>query len=168
MCWNPGMENDPTDQCAHGDVVFIIDSVPFVGGSDAEDVTVSAAALFLLRTLTHDHNAATPVAEESQLFPHCGFTVYPGDGRFPVLVIGCNVGIDVDVLHSAGTVHLRGQDGTEATVTATEWRDAVVGFADAVQGFYDASPPREPLDDDFEDEGWREFWKEWDERRTAA
>jgi len=43
MCWNPAMEDDPTDQCAHGDVVFTIDSVPFVTGDDAEDVTVCAA-----------------------------------------------------------------------------------------------------------------------------
>jgi hypothetical protein len=93
---------------------------------------------------------------------------YPNDGRFPVLVLGCNVGIDVDVMHFTGTVHLRGQDGTEAMVTATEWRDAVVGFVDAVQAFYDASPPRQPLGDDFEDEGWRTFWNEWRERRAAT
>jgi hypothetical protein len=168
MCWIAGTENDPTDQCAHGDVVFTIDSIPFAGGSEAECLTVSAAALFLLRTLTHDHTAASPVAEWSQLFPHCGFTAHPVAGRFPVVVYGCNAGIDIDVTHTAGTVHLRGQDGTEATVTATEWRDAVVEFVDAVQAFYDASPPREPFDDDFEDEGWRTFWNEWRERRAAA
>lgn len=168
MGWITGTEDDGTDQCAHGDVVFTIDAIPFVGGTDAEGVTVSAAALFLLRTLTHDHTAAHPVAEYSQLFPCCGFTVYPNDGRFPVQVLGCNVGIDVDVTHSARTVHLRGPDGTEATVTETEWKDAVVGFVDAVQAFYDAAPPRQPIDDDFEDEGWRAFWKEWGERRAAA
>jgi hypothetical protein len=83
------MEDDPTDQCAHGDVVFTIDSVPFVTGDDVEDVTVSAAALFLLRTLTHNHTAADLVAEESQLFPHCGHSAVAITGRFPVVVFGC-------------------------------------------------------------------------------
>ena len=168
MCWITGAADDRTDQCAHGDVAFTIDSISFVGGSDSEGLTVSSAALFLLRTLTHDHTAASPVAEWSQLFPHCGFTAHPAAGRFPVVVHGCNVGIDINVTHTAGKIHLRGQDGTEATVAATEWRDAVVGFVDAVQAFYDAAPPRQPLDDSFEDEGWRAFWKEWGERRTAA
>ena len=45
MCWNPEMEDDPTDQCAHGDVVLAIDSIPFVSGADGEHITVSAAAL---------------------------------------------------------------------------------------------------------------------------
>jgi hypothetical protein len=162
------MENDPTDQCAHGGVVFTIDSRPFVGGSEAEDLTVSAAALFLLRTLTHDHSAAKPVAESSQLFPHCGFTAYPVEGRFRVLLPGCNVGIELDITHRADTVSVRSEDGNEATLSAAEWRDAVVGFVDAVQAFYDASPPRQPLDDNYEDEGWRVFWCEWTERRKAA
>ena len=106
-----GADNDGTDQCAHGGVVFTIDAIPFVGGSDAEGVTVSAAALFLLRTLTHDHTAARPVAESSQLFPCCGHTAYPNDGRFPVLVLGCNVGIDVDVMHFTGTVTCAARTG---------------------------------------------------------
>jgi hypothetical protein len=169
MTWTPpGTDTTPWDQCAHAGVVFTIDSRPFVGGSDAEEITVSAAALFLLRTLTHDHTAANSVAESSQLFPHCGFTAHPVEGRFPVVVYGCNVGIDLDIRHSADTVSVRAEDGTEATVTAVEWRDAVVGFVDAVRAFYDASPPRQPFGDEFEDEGWRVFWNEWTERRTAA
>jgi hypothetical protein len=81
---------------------------------------------------------------------------------------GCNVGVNPDVIHSAGMVTIRGEDGNEATVTEIEWRDAVVAFVDTVQAFYDASPPREPLDDDFEDAGWLAFWQEWRERRAAA
>lgn len=168
MCWNPAMEDDPTDQCAHGGIVFTIDGVAFASGADAEDITVSAAALFLLRTLTYDHTRRHPVAEGSQLFPCCGFTAHPTAGRFPVLVHGCNVGVDVDVIHSSGTVTIRAEDGMEATVTEIEWRDAVVTFADEVQAFCDASPPREPFNDEFEDAGWAAFWQEWRDRRAAA
>jgi hypothetical protein len=168
MCWNPAMEDDPTDQCSHGNVEFTIDSIPFVTGEDGEDITVSAAALFLLRTLTHDHTAATPVAEDAQLFPHCGFTALAVSGRFPVLVVGCNVGVDLDVVHTDGLVTIRSRDGKEATVTEAEWRVAVLGFVDEVQTFYDASPPREPFDDATADEGWTAFWQEWGGRRAAT
>jgi hypothetical protein len=167
MCWNPAMEHDPTDQCAHGEVEFTIDSVPFVSGEDAADVTVSAAALFLLRTLTYDHTAANPVAEASQLFPHCGFTALAAGTRFPVLVFGCNAGVDLEVVHADGMVTIRTGGGTEASVTEVEWRDAVLGFVDDVQAFYDGAPAREPLNDAAEDEGWATFWQEWRDRRLA-
>ena len=162
------MEDDPTDQCAHGKVVFTIDSIPFATGDDAEDVTVSAAALFLLRTITHDHTAANPVAEASQLFPHCGFTALPHSGRFPTVVFGCNVGVDVDVIHSADMVTIRAASGQQATVTAAEWVDAVVEFVDEVQAFYDASPVRVPYTEGPDDEGWLAFWQEWSDRRASV
>jgi hypothetical protein len=159
--------DDPTDRCAHGDVTFTIDSVAFVTGEAAEDVTVSAAALFLLRTLRHDNTEAEPAAD-SQLFPHCGHSVYAVDGPFPTLVMGCNLGTDLDVVHSAGTVTIRAQDGEQATVTEAQWRDAVFGFVDEVQAFYDASPPRKPSGDPVDDKGWVAFWREWRNRRAAA
>jgi hypothetical protein len=162
------IDDDPTDHCAHGRVVFTIDSTPFASGEDAEEITVSAAALFLLRTLTHDHRAARPVAEGSQLFPHCGFSAYEVSGRFPVLVMGCNVGVDPEVIHSDGTVTIRSQDGQEATVTDGEWRHAVLGFVNDVQAFYDASPSRVPFNESAEDEGWRAFWEEWRDLKAAA
>jgi len=168
ISWLPVSKDDPTEQCAHGDVTFTIDSIPFATGKEAEFLTVSAAALFLLRTLSHDHTQAEPVAEASQLFPHCGFTAWADDGRFPVVVIGCNIGIDLEVVHSAGAVTIQAQDEEKATVTEAEWRDAVVGFVDEVQAFYDASPPRKPFGDPVDDEGWAAFWQEWRELRAAA
>ena len=161
------MEDDPTDQCAHGDVEFTIDSIPFVAGEAGEDITVSAAALHLLRTLTHDHTAASPVAE-SQLFPCCGFTAFAVDGPFPVLVLGCPSGVDLEVVHSGVLVTIRAEDGKEATVSEAEWRDAVLAFVDDVQAFYDASPPRKPFGEGPDDEGWTAFWQEWGDRRVAA
>jgi hypothetical protein len=168
ISWLPANEGNPTEQCAHGDVTFTIDALPFATGEAAEFLTVSAAALFLLRTLNHDHSQAEPVAKGSQLFPHCGHTVYVVDGLFPALVLGCNVGIDLEVVHLAGAVTIHAQDGAKATVTEVAWRDAVVGFVDEVQAFYDASPPRESSGDPFDDEGWAAFWREWHDRRAAA
>ena len=39
-------EDAAIDQCAHGDVVFTIDSIPFVTGEDAESVTVALRAFY--------------------------------------------------------------------------------------------------------------------------
>lgn len=102
------------------------------------------------------------------MFPHCGFTAVATSGRFPVLVFGCKVGVDLDVIDSAGNVTIHAEDGKEAAVTAAKWRDAVVGFVDEVQAYYVASPPREPLNDSTADEGWLDFWQEWTDRRAAT
>ena len=166
--WVSETEDASWDQCAHGDVVFTIDSIPFATGERAENVTVSAAALFLLRTLTDNHTAANPVAEGSQLFPCCGHTAIAVSGRFPVMVLGCPSGIEVDVVHSAGMVTIRSEGGQVAAVSAAEWRDAVLGFVDEVQAFYDASPPRDPVDESTGHDDWPVFWQEWRDRRAAA
>ena len=96
MCWILGAENEVFDQCAHGGVVFTIDSITFVGSGDVESVTVSAAALFLLRTLTYDHTPATP---GSRLVATCApvagsMLIRLSVPQFPVLVMGCPTGTD--------------------------------------------------------------------------
>jgi hypothetical protein len=69
MRWISDAEDNLADHCAHGDVVLAIDSIPFAAGREAKDVTVSAAALLFLRTLTHDHTQAAPVTEGLTAFP---------------------------------------------------------------------------------------------------
>jgi hypothetical protein len=45
----------------------------------------------------------------------------------------------------------------------------VLVFVDEIQGFYDASAPKLPFEeDDPETDGWAGFWAEWRQRRTAA
>ena len=83
--------------------------------------------------------------------------------------MGCDMGVDsLVVVHSAGAVTIEAQDGEKATVSEAQWRDAVVGFVDEVQAFYDASPPRTPSGNPVDDEGWVAFWREWLDRRAAA
>lgn len=161
------LHDRPTDQCAHGEVELTIDSTVFVA-RETSDVTVSAAGLFLLRTLSHDHTAVHPVTDGSQLFPHCGFSVFAVDGPFEVLVMGCGEGVDLDVVHASGAVTVRTKEGLEATVTTNEWRDAVLRFVAAVEAFYDASPTRQPFGESPDDEGWAAFWQEWHSRKAAA
>src|SRR5438876_11685661 len=83
----------PADLCAHSPVQLLVNGAPIVT-PEAGDWTVSAAALFLLRTLTQTHNASSPVCDH--LFPCCGFTMYDVDAP-DVVVQGCLSGADFAV-----------------------------------------------------------------------
>jgi len=154
------------DRCAHGDVVFSVGTTAF-GQNHLSDITVSAAALFLLRTLRDDHTSQAPVTHGNQLFPCCGFNVYPADGRFPALIDGCPRGFDLDVVHSDGFVTLRDRGGTAAVVAEAEWAAAVLGFVASVRAFHDQSQRRVAVSER-DDDGWPAFWREWDDRVAAA
>lgn len=150
------------DQCAHGTVSLSVDGHSLVSPQDGE-LTVSAAALNLLRTIEHDHTPESPVSEGGQLFPCCGFNVCAGGERFPVLIVGCPTGVDIQVVHVHEGVAIRA-NGFESFVSEQEWRRAVVSFAESVLDFYDREPPRNPIKDAEDRRGWRAFWQEYRER----
>lgn len=56
------------DQCVHGVATCTVGSIAIT----SRDCNLTAASLFLLRTLEHDHTASESVAPSNQLFPHCG------------------------------------------------------------------------------------------------
>jgi hypothetical protein len=89
--------DDPADLCAHGDLDFRIHKEVLCDGAEARGLTLSAAALFLLRTLSRPHTAAAPVGEH--LFPCCGFCMYEVPGAEDVLILGCSKGVNFDVEH---------------------------------------------------------------------
>lgn len=62
--WITGAADDPEDLCLHGSVRV------HIGDTVLEDVgTVSATALYLLKSLTEDHKMN---AEDVQMIPCCG------------------------------------------------------------------------------------------------
>src|SRR5262249_57067175 len=61
--WIRGAADDPNDLCAHGQVQFRIGHQVLLGADRGEDLTVSAAALYLLRTLAVPHTRAAPVGD---------------------------------------------------------------------------------------------------------
>jgi hypothetical protein len=166
LCWINDATEDPQDQCAHGTVEFRVNDTTFVKPEDGQ-WTVSGAALFLLRTLSHDHTATVRVTDSNFLFPCCANTAWPDDGEFSTLCVGCNTGIDIEITHQEGAVRLTSPAGTEV-VSENQWRLAVLGFAEQVLDFYKRCAPKADLDDDHDRQGWTAFWQEWKQRVHVA
>jgi hypothetical protein len=111
--WIDGSLNDSEDLCAHSGVDFRIGNSVLVKPSDG-DWTVSAAALYLLRTLSQPHTKQQPVTE--YLFPCCGNGIFEVEGQDDVQIVGCTSGIDFDVLRVDDEVIVTAQDGTQYRV----------------------------------------------------
>jgi hypothetical protein len=160
--------DDPQDQCAHGYMEFAIDGVQFISKDDG-DWTVTAAALYLLRTIASDHGGGNSVVGTyNYLIPCCGHVVWPEEGgKYSFIILGCDSGIDPSVIHHDDSVEISLADKS-VTVSATDWTTAVLGYVDQVQQFYDQSTPKEPPEDEFDRQGWDFFWEEWRMLRCAA
>lgn len=166
LTWIEGSVDDPLDQCAHGRIEFTVDGHPLVAVYSGE-WTLSAAALYLLRSITDDHTPEKPISEGNFLFPCCGFNVWECEQRYPVMAMGCNTGVDVWIEHHDGLV-LLSTDGLSLSVSEGDWRRAVVAFVDQIEQFYAACRPKVDLDVAEDREGWAAFWKEWRARANAA
>jgi hypothetical protein len=130
---------------------------------DASEVfTVSAAALFMLRTIESDYGLERIDASSNYLIPHCGHTAWLCGENGRLEVLGCNDGVDIRVEHVVSG-YVRLTSGTLGTdVPEAEWKAAVVGFAEQVKAFYRRSLPKESIDDQFDRQGWSAFWSEYD------
>lgn len=164
--WARGPEDDPEDQCAHGRVQFRVNDTEFVK-PEGGIWTVSASALYLLRTLSENHTTEKSVAEGNFLFPCCGFNVWPIGNQFKVMCLGCNNGIDLEIIHKEETVSIISSVGFEI-VNKLEWINAVLNFSDSVRKYYQSSLPKVDIEDVFDYLGWVAFWQEWDERYQLA
>lgn len=162
--WIDGSLDDAEDLCAHSAVDFRIGDSILVKPSDG-DWTVSAAALYLLRTLSQPHTKKQPLTEF--LFPCCGNGIFEVEGQDDVQIVGCNSGIDVEVLRVDDEIIVTVRDGTQYRVSFSEWEAAVWNFSDLVRAFYSASSPKEP-EDDWERRSFNKFLAEWSRRRSTG
>ena len=165
--WIKDEGDDPNDQCAHGYVEFSVNGETLVDVDDGE-WTVSAAALFLLRTATQNHSPNDSVAEGNFLIPCCGFNIWPSEkSKFPFFIPGCNIGIDPKIEHIDREVHIT-LDDRSVSVPELEWIRAVVSFAEQVEAFYSSSEKKVELEDDFDREGWNFFWSDFAQQKKRA
>lgn len=158
LTWLGGMPDDPQDLRLHGCVTAVIGEQTFTCGA-----TVSAAALYLLKSLTEEHRSG----EGLQMLPCCGFSLYADDARENVTIIGCKNGIDWTVLHEGDAVRLIPDGGEETVVPLREYRAEVERFADKIEAFYLSCTPKALPEDVLARVGYVTFWKEWRRRRNA-
>ncbi|MBQ2953149.1 MAG: hypothetical protein IJE07_06285 [Clostridia bacterium] len=159
LCWLSGQPEE-TDLCAHG-IVRI-----HLGGSAVEgEVSMSAAALHLLRTVTDDHEPD----EMAKLFPTDGFCWTPAGAAYPypIYLGGCpNGGFDGHIIHEDDTVHIALEGLPEVRVPLVEYRAEVFRFADAVESLYRTGKPKAVTD--ALDKMWYPlFWEEWRGHRNT-
>src|SRR5690606_30566076 len=118
--------------------------------------------------VTSDHSPEDSVAEGNFLIPCCAFNIWPSEGtKYPYCVIGCNRGIDPEIHHRNGMVHIS-LGANSAIVSLGEWAEAVLRFSGQVQHFYDSSMRKDELQDDFDRSGWAFFWQDWSAHRENA
>lgn len=154
--WIGGAADDPQDLCLHGRV-----TVQF-GDTILEDRgTVSATALYLLKTLSEDKLMAP---HDIQMIPCCGHFLIANDDLTEVQISGCDTGTDWSTVHEGDFVRFILPSGQEEVVTLREYRREVLDFAESVKRFYDARTPKEIPKDAFDRNGYTVFWNEWQRR----
>jgi len=163
--WLDGCE-PASDPCSHGRLRIIIGDTTIADGE--LNLGISESALGLLRTLEEGRRSAT---EQDRLILHgCGL----------ILMMGCPIGIDWDVDHDGESVRISNvvlSDGTAAEderalglaieVPATQYRQQVVGLAEAVKQFFATSVDK-VFEDPYDRQQYADFWQEFDQRLAAA
>lgn len=154
--WADGSADNPQDLCLHGHV-----TVQF-GDTVLQDYgTVSATALYLLKSLTED----SIMSERTiQMIPCCGFTMIANENLTKVDICGCINGTDWSTVHEGDRVRFILPSGQQEVVSIREYRDEVLDFADTVKVFYDFCTPKQMPNDDFDRNGYIAFWNEWHRR----
>ncbi len=161
-----GNEPQQFDLCSHGHLLLVIAGQTILDGR--EESGLSESALALLRTLDHDHNSSSPVAEKL-IFHGCGTE----------LMRGCPIGVDWDVRHHQNLVSIskiRRWDwpdearptlfsDLEIDLEEADYRQAIVSFASQVKSFF---VDQEKIFYDQNDHlAFEKFWMEFDQRLSV-
>lgn len=157
LYWIDDSADNPEDLCLHGH------AIAYIGEEKLEyDCTVSATALYLLKTLTEDHI----IHEDNQMLPCCGHFYVPDAKLENVIISGCNYGIDWTVKHNGTDVVLTLENGKEEIIPLEEYTQEVYQFVDKIEEFYKLCSPKKIPEDSFSRDGYIAFWNEWHRRRN--
>lgn len=154
--WMGQGEEAREDLCLHGWVKITIGD-----WKTKVDCTVTAAALFLLRTLEEDWLAGQ---QENLLFPCCGYGMFFDESAGRVVIVGCPGGQDCTVLHEGDNVRVIPPEGGEEIVPLTVYRRMVVDFVRDVERIYRESPMKFLGEDAQDRRAWQAFREEWNLR----
>ena len=156
LCWLNGQPEE-TDLCAHGIVRITVDENVLEG-----EVSMSASALHLLRSVKRDHEPD----EMAKLFPTDGFCWTPDDVG-SIYLGGCpNGGFDGCVTHEGDSVRIALENLPEVCVPLADYRAEVFRFADTVEGLFRRSKPK-IVTDELDKLWYPLFWQEWRGHRDA-
>lgn len=156
--WIGGVKDDPEDLCLHGHVTVQI------GNTVLEDTgTVSATALYLLKTLTEDKIMAD---YDIHMIPCCGHSIFANKELTSVIISGCNSGTDWSTVHNGDNIKLILRSGQEEVVPLADYKEEVFRFADKVESFYISCTPKHIPDNEIDRDGYITFWNEWHRRRN--
>ena len=89
------------------------------------------------------------------------------DGQDDVQIVGCNSGIDFEVVRTGDEVILTAEDGRAYRIAFCDWKKAVSEFSDSVRAFYRSFPSKVP-EDESEKRSYGKFLAEWSRRRSFA
>ena len=156
--WLTGEADDPQDLCLHGHVTVQI------GNTVLEEMgTVSATALYLLKTLTEDKVMSE---NEIQMIPCCGHSLFANKDLTEVMISGCNKGTDWTTIHVGDHIKIILPSGQEELLEADAYKEEVFRFADKVEAYYQACSPKEiQSKHEIDRNGYIAFWNEWHRRR---
>lgn len=158
--WIDGTADDPYDLCLHGHVrVQIGDTIL------EDDGTVSATALYLLKTLEEDKQMSEV---DIQMVPCCGHFMIANADLTEVQIIGCDNGTDWSTIHENGQIKITVPSGESTYIDFSAYQAEVFRFADKIEAFYQACKPKIMPKDEFDRNGYLAFWNEWHRRRNAA
>ena len=158
--WICGPEDDPEDLCLHGHV-----TVQICNARMEYDGTVSATALYLLKTLTEDKVMSE---HDIQMVPCCGHFLIANKDLSQVTISGCDNGLDWSVVHENGGVRLILPSGESEWVSLRDYQAEVLRFADKVESYYQSCKLKKIPDDEFSKNGYIAFWNEWKWRYTEV
>ena len=156
LCWIDGSMDRPDDLCLHGETTVNIGDETL-----KYNATVSATALYLLKTLTENHIMHTSI----QMLPCCGSFIIPNEDLTNVDIYGCDSGIDWSVIHEGDCVKIITESQNETIVSILEYTEEVYKFADKIESFYKKCTSKS-ISDEFEKRGYIAFWNEWHIRRN--
>ena len=149
--------DDKADLCSHGELYLKIgDEV--LSDSESDSWCLSASGLYLLRTLKQDYSVGD---FDNYLVPCCGHFMIPNDEKDYVLIFGCNNGIDWNVRHENKMIELTTEKGNKTKIPIEFYINQIIDFTDLVEQFYGNPNEKEVPKDDFDQNGFRQFWTEW-------
>ena len=137
---NSSPEND---WCVYGGFTLTNNNEMIIDAAD-EVLALSAAVIFLLRTIEKDHSFGTKICEH--LIPECADMYVSSSGH--VEFINCPFGIDWWMEHSNEKVTLVFEDGREIITSLKDYIRAVLAFAEKIKAFYKEGEPKKFYDEE--------------------